>query len=87
MDAAETEQDAVDQVFDARMKRAVAVLEALLAYYRVKKVPPSGCRASIGLSPIRPHPGGRTVDRRGRLPRGVRVRVSYPGSRNGQATG
>jgi len=39
-DPTETEQDAVDQIFDARIKRAVAVLQALLAYYRVKKVPP-----------------------------------------------
>ncbi len=30
----------VDQVFDARVKRAVAVLQALLVFYRVKKVPP-----------------------------------------------
>jgi len=34
------EQRGVDQMFDARMKRAVAVLRALLTYYRVKKVPP-----------------------------------------------
>ncbi len=49
MDAAETEQDAVDQVFDVRMKRAVAVLQALLAYYRVKKVPPIATRERIEL--------------------------------------
>src|SRR5207244_10847628 len=30
----------IDEAFDARMKRAVAVLQALLDYYRVKKVPP-----------------------------------------------
>jgi len=36
----EAEENGVDQMFDARMKRAVAVLRALLAYYRVKKVPP-----------------------------------------------
>jgi len=47
MDAAETEQDAVDQVFDTRMKRAVAVLQALLAYYRVKKVPPIATKERI----------------------------------------
>src|SRR2546427_11023566 len=47
MDAAETEQDAVDQVFDTRMKRAVAVLQALLAYYRVKKVPPIATKQRI----------------------------------------
>ena len=49
MDAAETEQDAVDQVFDTRMKRAIAVLQALLAYYRVKKVPPIATKERIEL--------------------------------------
>src|SRR5438128_11244764 len=46
-DPTETEQDAVDQIFDARIKRAVAVLQALLAYYRVKKVPTSATRQRI----------------------------------------
>ena len=46
-DPTETEQDAVDQIFDARIKRAVAVLQALLAYYRVKKVPPIATRQRI----------------------------------------
>src|SRR2546428_13638394 len=40
MDDQEAEEVGVDQVFDARMKRALAVLQALLDYYRVKKVPP-----------------------------------------------
>src|SRR5437870_824655 len=40
MDDPEAEEVGVDQVFDARMKRAIAVLQALLDYYRVKKVPP-----------------------------------------------
>ncbi len=40
MDDQEPEEDGVDLVFDARMKRALAVLQALLDYYRVKKVPP-----------------------------------------------
>ena len=40
MDDPEAEEVSVDQVFDARMKRAIAVLQALLDYYRVKKVPP-----------------------------------------------
>ena len=40
MDDQEAEEVGVDQVFDARMKRAIAVLQALLDYYRVKKVPP-----------------------------------------------
>jgi hypothetical protein len=40
MDVPEIAEGALDQVFDARIKRAVAVLGALLAYYRVKKVPP-----------------------------------------------
>ena len=40
MDEHEAEEVDVDQVFDARMKRAIAVLQAMLAYYRVKKVPP-----------------------------------------------
>src|SRR2546422_1248948 len=40
MDDPEVEEVGVDQVFDVRMKRAIAVLQALLDYYRVKKVPP-----------------------------------------------
>src|SRR2546428_10940664 len=40
MDDQEAEEVGVDQVFDARMKRAISVLQALLDYYRVKKVPP-----------------------------------------------
>jgi hypothetical protein len=40
MDDPEAEEVGVDQLFDARMKRATAVLQAVLDYYRVKKVPP-----------------------------------------------
>src|SRR3989442_14265667 len=47
LDAAETEQEAVYQVFHTRMKRAVALLQALLAYYRVKKVPPIATKERI----------------------------------------
>jgi len=50
MEATEIEEDAVDQVFDNRMKRAVAVLRALLAYYRVKKVPPIATKERIEIA-------------------------------------
>jgi len=40
MDDQEAKEGGVDDVFDARLKRALAVLQALLDYYRVKKVPP-----------------------------------------------
>ena len=40
MDDQEAGELGVDHVFDARLKRALGVLQALLDYYRVKKIPP-----------------------------------------------